>query len=103
MFPVVFFDDLRVKFRHEAVVRSKAVYLAFAVLPYGTRDILAVWIEQTECAKIWLKVFTDTRQFLVPSSLRPFVPSSPSSPRPDMRQYIYSGTYVEHPSGGLGV
>ena len=36
MYPVVFFDALRVKIRDEAVVRNKAVYLALAVLPDGT-------------------------------------------------------------------
>jgi putative transposase len=59
MYPVVFFDALRVKIRDEAVVRSKAVYLALAVLPDGTREILGIWIEQTEGAKFWMKVFTD--------------------------------------------
>lgn len=48
LYPVVFFDALRVKIRDEGVGRSKAVYLAFAVLVDGTRDILGVWIEQTE-------------------------------------------------------
>jgi putative transposase len=57
----VFFDALRVKIRDEAVVRSKAVYLALAVLPDGTRDILGIWIEQTEGAKFWMKVFTDLK------------------------------------------
>ena len=61
MYPVVFFDALRVKIRDEAVVRSKAVYLALAVLPDGTRDILGIWIEQTEGARFWLKVFTDLK------------------------------------------
>jgi putative transposase len=61
MYPVVFFDALRVKIRDEAVVRSKAIYLALAVLPDGTRDILGIWIEQTEGAKFWLKVFTDLK------------------------------------------
>ena len=61
MYPVVFFDALRVKIREEAVVRSKAVYLALAVLPDGTRDILGIWIEQTEGAKFWMKVFTDLK------------------------------------------
>jgi transposase-like protein len=51
MYPVVFFDALRVKIRDEATVRSKAVYLALAVLPDGARDILGIWIEQTEGAK----------------------------------------------------
>ena len=61
MYPVVFFDALRGKIRDEAVVRSKAVYLALAVLPDGTRDVLGMWIEQTEGAKFWLKVFTDLK------------------------------------------
>jgi putative transposase len=61
MYPVVFFDALRVKIRDEAGVRSKAVYLALAVLPDGTRDILGIWIEQTEGAKFWMKVFTDLK------------------------------------------
>jgi len=61
MYPVVFFDALRVKIRDEATVRSKAVYLALAILPDGSRDILGIWIEQTEGAKFWLKVFTDLK------------------------------------------
>ena len=61
MYPVVFFDALRVKIRDEAVVRSKAVYLALAVLPDGSRDILVIWIENTEGAKFWMKVFNDLK------------------------------------------
>src|SRR5918992_3793798 len=59
MYPVVFFDALRVKIRDEATVRSKAIYVALGVLPDGTRDILGLWIEQTEGAKFWMKVFAD--------------------------------------------
>lgn len=61
LYPVVFFDALRVKIRDEATVRSKAVYLALAILPDGTRDILGLWIEQTEGAKFWMKVFSDLK------------------------------------------
>jgi putative transposase len=61
MYPVVFFDALRVKIREEATVRSKAIYLALAVLPDGSREILGLWIEQTAGAKFWLKVFTDLK------------------------------------------
>jgi putative transposase len=61
MYPVVFFDALRVKIRDDATVRSKAIYLALAVRPDGSRDILGIWIEQTEGAKFWMKVFTDVR------------------------------------------
>jgi transposase-like protein len=61
MYPVVFFDALRVKIREDGVVRNKAVYLALGVLRDGTRDILGLWIENTEGAKFWLKVFNDLR------------------------------------------
>jgi putative transposase len=61
MYPVVFFDALRVKIREDAVVRSKCVYLALGVLPDGTRDILGLWIESTEGAKFWMKVFNDLK------------------------------------------
>jgi putative transposase len=47
--------------RDEGVVRNKAVYLALGVLPDGSRDVLGLWIEQTEGAKFWLKVFNDLR------------------------------------------
>src|SRR6266545_6565583 len=52
LYLVVFFDALRVKIRDEATVVSKAVYLALAVLPDGTREILGLWIEQTEGREI---------------------------------------------------
>src|SRR5678815_4879536 len=61
LYAVVFFDALRVKIRDDAVVRNKAVYLALGVLPDGTRDVLGIWIEQTEGAKFWLKVFNDLK------------------------------------------
>jgi putative transposase len=48
MYPVVFFDALRVKICEDAVVRNKAIYLALGVRPDGTRDILGLWIENTE-------------------------------------------------------
>lgn len=61
MYPVVFFDALRVKIREDAVVRSKSVYLALGILRDGTRDILGLWIENTEGAKFWMKVFNDLK------------------------------------------
>jgi putative transposase len=61
MYPVVFFDALRVKICEDAVVRNKAIYLALGVRPDGTRDILGLWIENTEGAKFWVKVFSDLK------------------------------------------
>ena len=61
MYPVVFFDALRVKIREDNVVRSKAVYLALGVQSDGSREILGLWIENTEGAKFWMKVFNDLK------------------------------------------
>ena len=61
MYPVVFFDALRVKIRKDNVVSNKAVYLALGMRPDGSRDILGLWIETTEGAKFWMKVFNDLK------------------------------------------
>ena len=61
MYPVVFFDALRVKIRDEGLVQNKAVYLALGVLPDGSREVLGLWIETTEGAKFWMRVFNDLK------------------------------------------
>ena len=61
LYPVVFFDALRIKIRDEGTVKNKAVYLALGVLPNGTKDILGIWIEQSEGAKFWLRVMTEIK------------------------------------------
>ena len=61
VYPVVFFDALRVKIREDNIVRNKAVYLALGVRRDGTREILGLWIENTEGAKFWMKVFNDLK------------------------------------------
>ena len=60
-YPLVFFDAIRVKIRDEGFVRNKAVYVALGILPDGTKDILGIWIEQTEGAKFWLRVMNELK------------------------------------------
>jgi len=55
VYPLIFFDALRVKIREEALVRNKAVHVALGVRADGTKEILGLWIEQTEGAKFWLR------------------------------------------------
>ncbi len=55
------FDALRVKIRDDGVVSNKAVYLALGIQADGQRDVLGLWIEQTEGAKFWLKVFNELK------------------------------------------
>src|SRR6202022_134646 len=61
VYPVIFFDALRVKIRDEGLVRNKAVYVALGVTADGTKDILGLWIETSEGAKFWLRVMNELR------------------------------------------
>src|ERR1700758_2448520 len=61
VYPVLFFDALRVKIRDEGLVRNKAVYVALALSCAGEKEVLGLWIEQTEGAKFWLKVMNDLK------------------------------------------
>jgi putative transposase len=61
MYPVVFFDALRVKIRDEGSVRNKAVYLALGIQRDGTKDVLGLWIQQTEGARFWLAVMNELK------------------------------------------
>jgi putative transposase len=61
VYPLIFFDALRVKIRDEALVRNKAVHVALGVRADGTKEILGLWIEQTEGAKFWLRVMTELK------------------------------------------
>jgi putative transposase len=56
IYPLVFFDALRVKVRDEGLVRNKAVHIALGVRADGTKEVLGLWLEQNEGAKFWLKV-----------------------------------------------
>lgn len=60
-YPVVMFDCLRVKIRDEGVVKSKAVYVVLAITRDGTKDVLGLWVEQTEGAAFWLRVMTEMK------------------------------------------
>jgi putative transposase len=61
MYPIVYFDALRLKIRDEGTVSNKAVYLALGIDATGRKDVLGLWIEHSEGAKFWLKVFNDLR------------------------------------------
>lgn len=57
----MFFDARRVKIRDEGLVKNKAVYLAIGMRPCGRKQVLGLWIEQTEGAKFWLRVMNEIR------------------------------------------
>jgi putative transposase len=61
VYPLVFFDALRVKVRDEGTVRNKAVHIALGVRADGAKEILGLWLEQSEGAKFWLRVMNELR------------------------------------------
>src|SRR5918995_1478924 len=61
LYALVFFDAIRVKVRDEGTVRNKAVYLALGIRSDGAKEILGLWIEQSEGAKFWLRVMNELR------------------------------------------
>ena len=61
VYPLVFFDALRVKVRDEGLVRNKAVHVALGVRADGSKEILGLWIEQSEGAKFWLRVMNELK------------------------------------------
>lgn len=61
VYPVVFLDALRVKVRDDGHVRNKAVYVALALTCEGDKEVLGLWIEQSEGAKFWLKVLNELK------------------------------------------
>src|ERR671916_239436 len=61
VYPLVFFDALRVKVRDEGLVRNKAVHIALGVRADGSKEILGLWLEQNEGAKFWLRVMNELK------------------------------------------
>jgi putative transposase len=61
VYPLVFFDALRIKVRDEGLVRNKAVHIALGVRADGAKEILGLWLEQNEGAKFWLRVMNELR------------------------------------------
>lgn len=61
LYPVMFFDAIRVKIRDQGTVCNKAVYLALGITPDGRKHILGLWIDANEGAKFWLRIANELR------------------------------------------
>lgn len=60
IYPIVYLDCIHVKVR-EGAVRVKALYLAIGITMNGNKQVLGLWLAQTEGAKFWLQVATELR------------------------------------------
>jgi putative transposase len=61
IYPVLYLDALQVKIRDQGSIRNKAVYLALGITLDGTKELLGLWLSQTEGAKFWLQVLTELK------------------------------------------
>ncbi|MEI8570979.1 IS256 family transposase [Methylomonas sp. LW13] len=61
IYPIVYLDCIHVKVRDTGAVRVKAVYLAIGINLNGEKEVLGLWIAQTEGAKFWLQVVTELK------------------------------------------
>jgi len=61
VYPLVFFDALRVKIRDEGMVCNKAIHIALGVRADGRKEVLGLWLEQNEGAKFWLRVMNELK------------------------------------------
>jgi putative transposase len=61
LYPIVYLDCIHVKVRDAGAVRAKAVYLALGINMAGEKELLGIWIAQTEGAKFWLQVVTELK------------------------------------------
>ena len=61
LYPIVYLDCIHAKVRDSGAVRVKAVYLALGIRMDGEKELLGIWIAQTEGAKFWLQVVTELK------------------------------------------
>jgi putative transposase len=61
IWPIVYLDALVLKIRDSGVVGNKAAYLALGINPDGKKEVLGLWLEQTEGAKFWLTVINELK------------------------------------------
>jgi len=61
VYPILYFDALFVKSRQDGPVQTKALYLALGVTLEGEKELLGLWLSESEGAKFWLSVFTELK------------------------------------------
>lgn len=61
LYPIVYLDYIHVKVRDAGTVRAKAVYLVLGINMVGEKELLGIWIAQTEGTEFWLQVVTELK------------------------------------------
>jgi len=61
IYPIMYLDATIVKVRSEGRIVKKSAYLAIGISLDGIKDVLGIWLEQTEGAKFWMKIMTELK------------------------------------------
>jgi len=61
LYPIVYLDCIVLKIRHNKRVINKSLYLALAINLAGQKELLGLWLAETEGAKFWLSVLTELK------------------------------------------
>jgi putative transposase len=59
IYPILYLDCIMVKIRDGGHILNKAIYLVIGVNLEGIKEVLGMWVAQTEGAKFWLSVLTE--------------------------------------------
>lgn len=58
---IVWMDGISFKVRHEGKVINKTIYLMIGLNNQGFKEVLGMWVDQSESASFWMSVFTDVK------------------------------------------
>ena len=61
MYPIVYLDGIHFKVRDAGKIASKVAYIALGINPYGIKEVLGIWVTDSEGAKYWMHILNDLK------------------------------------------
>ena len=61
VYPIVYLDAIHLKLRTEGRVQNQAVYLALGINMDGYKELMGLWVGESEGSKFWLNVLTEIK------------------------------------------
>lgn len=60
-YPIMYLDGMHFKVREAGKIASKVAYIALGINQYGQKEVLGIWVSETEGAKFWMHVLNDLK------------------------------------------
>ena len=93
-YPILFLDALRVNSRQDGKNINKALYVALAINWEGRKEVLGLWLADTEGAKFWMSVLTDIKNRGVEDILIACMDGLTGFP--DAVKAVFPDTHIQH-------